>query len=703
MVAPQPTYHFGNVKIDVLNLQLTVDGSLRPLEPKAFRVLQFLAENPGRAVTKEELLAAVWPDVAVTDNALTRIIAQLRKALGDDSKSPRFIETIPTVGYRFLPQPDLPPPAPPVAATARRPRHLYALVFALPLLAAAYFFFRPSPLASLVFQTNAQLTSGNGLDFNATFSPDGKLLAYASDRTGSFEIYVRPVDGDGRDTQVTTNAGQNLFPSFSPDGQSLAFSSILHPGIYRTPTHGGNIERLTQFGAQPVWSPDGRWIAFLSHDRPTLATTDFYFRAPESSIWLIPATGGEPRELTPHASFSGGQSSVSWSPDSKEIRFANYVNRIASLWTLQLDGNVFRKRFELDHRMMLGSTCFSPDSRQLYFITAELNGDVGVWRLPMNPSTLTPTGDPALVYRPSLGSPRDLALSPDATRMAYSAVLNFSQIRIQNQSGGPPVDLIRDTGYRYNMPVWSDDGKSIAYTKYPVARPARTWLDHLDGTPPVQLSGGSSGQYFPAFIRGGTAVRTLHLAPEMPKQAVQDILLADGSVTTYPLAVPLVQPFFGKDGRTIVYHSIDPLHQVWKLDLPTGQRTQLTSGPIPHGFALLSPDGQWVEVQRILRGATQVWILPAAGGKMTPLIETPGIWYAGGWSDDGKELIVAGNTGNGWALHVVSRGTRQLRRLSPDLPLRQYLRYPRWSPTGDRIAYEFNESKGNVFVAELGK
>lgn len=97
---------------------------------------------------------------------------------------------------------------------------------------------------------------------------------------------------------------------------------------------------------------------------------------------------------------------------------------------------------------------------------------------------------------------------------------------------------------------------------------------------------------------------------------------------------------------------------MWKLDLPTGQRTQLTSGPIPHGFASLSPDGQWVQVQHILRGAAQVWILPAAGGKMTPLIDSPGIWYAGGWSEDGKELVVAGNTGNGWALHAVSRETR---------------------------------------------
>ena len=61
-----------------------------------------LLRNPKRLVTKDELLNAVWDDCAVTDNSLTRSIATLRRLLGDDSREPRFIATIPTVGYRFL-------------------------------------------------------------------------------------------------------------------------------------------------------------------------------------------------------------------------------------------------------------------------------------------------------------------------------------------------------------------------------------------------------------------------------------------------------------------------------------------------------------------------------------------------------------------------------------------------------------------------
>src|SRR5579872_3628312 len=100
----QDVYQFGNVHVDVSNLRLTVDGEARPLEPKSFRLLQFLIENRHRVVPKEEILAVVWEGTAVSDNALTRAIAQVRKALDDDPKQPRYIETVQTVGYRFLPK-----------------------------------------------------------------------------------------------------------------------------------------------------------------------------------------------------------------------------------------------------------------------------------------------------------------------------------------------------------------------------------------------------------------------------------------------------------------------------------------------------------------------------------------------------------------------------------------------------------------------
>src|SRR5579862_6982264 len=95
-------YRFDQVEIDVRNLKLTVGSEIRQIEPRTFRLLVFLIENPGRALSKDEIMAAVWPDAVVSDNSLARAVTQIRKALDDDPKAPRYIETVPTVGYRFI-------------------------------------------------------------------------------------------------------------------------------------------------------------------------------------------------------------------------------------------------------------------------------------------------------------------------------------------------------------------------------------------------------------------------------------------------------------------------------------------------------------------------------------------------------------------------------------------------------------------------
>ena len=70
-----------------------------PVEPKALDVLQLLIARAPQVVDKAEIFSIVWKDIAVTDNALTRVVAQLRRTLDDDPKAPRYIETVATRGY----------------------------------------------------------------------------------------------------------------------------------------------------------------------------------------------------------------------------------------------------------------------------------------------------------------------------------------------------------------------------------------------------------------------------------------------------------------------------------------------------------------------------------------------------------------------------------------------------------------------------
>src|SRR6202167_1426306 len=93
---------FDDVEVRERDFSLTKAGKVSSIEPKAFRVLIFLLHNPQKLITKDELLQAVWGDTAVTDGSLTRCIWLVRNVLGDDTRNPRYIETVPTVGYRFI-------------------------------------------------------------------------------------------------------------------------------------------------------------------------------------------------------------------------------------------------------------------------------------------------------------------------------------------------------------------------------------------------------------------------------------------------------------------------------------------------------------------------------------------------------------------------------------------------------------------------
>ena len=102
MLTETARYQFDTVEVQPAAFAVLRDGQTLSLEPKAVRVLLYLIEHRDRAVSKEELIEAVWEGAAVTDNALTRIVAQLRRELGDDARQARYIQTLPTLGYRFI-------------------------------------------------------------------------------------------------------------------------------------------------------------------------------------------------------------------------------------------------------------------------------------------------------------------------------------------------------------------------------------------------------------------------------------------------------------------------------------------------------------------------------------------------------------------------------------------------------------------------
>ena len=96
---PTTSYAFGPFVLDATAYQLVADGHPIGLSPKALDLLFVFAARPGELVTKDEILSALWPDVAVTDNALTQVVSEIRQALGDSPSWPRFVQTVPRRGY----------------------------------------------------------------------------------------------------------------------------------------------------------------------------------------------------------------------------------------------------------------------------------------------------------------------------------------------------------------------------------------------------------------------------------------------------------------------------------------------------------------------------------------------------------------------------------------------------------------------------
>ncbi len=95
-------FRFADVTVREREFAILRAGQVQQVEPKAFRVLLVLIQNPNKLIAKEELLTWVWGETAVTENSLARNIALLRRLLGDDPREPRFIETVSSIGYRFL-------------------------------------------------------------------------------------------------------------------------------------------------------------------------------------------------------------------------------------------------------------------------------------------------------------------------------------------------------------------------------------------------------------------------------------------------------------------------------------------------------------------------------------------------------------------------------------------------------------------------
>jgi len=170
-----------------------------------------------------------------------------------------------------------------------------------------------------------------------TWSPDGSRIAFASDRDGNNEIYVMNADGSNQ-TRLTNNPGSDFHPSWSPDGSRIAYQSKDENGdvfIYTMNSDGSNQTRLTdRTGYHPDWSPDGTQIAFVALWTPRSEPTE--------QIWVMNADGSNPTMLTSFSWSCGctiNNFGPAWSPDGSRIAFTSYNSFYYNIYVIDADGS----------------------------------------------------------------------------------------------------------------------------------------------------------------------------------------------------------------------------------------------------------------------------------------------------------------------------------------------------------------------------
>ena len=709
-------FEFDDVRVEPEAFRVLKAGRPVPLEPKAFDLLAFLIENRGRLVEKHELLAAVWKETVVSENAMTRVVAQLRKALGDPASEPRYIETVPTRGYRFIADvkvKDEAEGAAPQTAPARDRRSVAVVAAAvgvviIVLSLATRSRVRLGPSEPRPVRAVSQVTTSAGLDLYPSFSPDGAHLAYSSDRSGHFEVYVQPLAARGREVQVTADGADNLMPRWSPDGGRIAYYSRTRGGIWLVPALGGVSRQLTPFGSTPAWAPDGSTIVFQSFAQADVGASS-WAAMPPSALWTVAVAGGAPKPLTRPGEPPGGHGSPSWSPDGKRIVFGAYDLGLSEIWSVAAGGGtptrVTARQASPPYLFYYDPVC-SPDGRFVY-VSASPGPWLGftLWRIPAPRGEDTGWGAAEQLPATLPGSVKHLAVSPDNRSLAYSASWlnsNLQSVPVSSDSGeaaGPPVALTRDSGSRNTTPAFSPDGKRIVFASGHAGTQLDLLLMDADGGSPRLLV---SRAAIPSWLPDGDHVA--FNARRGGEQGLWSVHIPSGREDRLPLRIQdgMDWPTVSPDGTRVAFHwRRGATINVWTAPLEGGEPRQMTFDQELMGWPSWSPDGTRLAFEVRRGDDTHVAVMPAAGGPVRQITTDRGQSWGHSWSPQGDRVVFAGQRDGIWNVWWVALRDGSQKRLTGYTKPNTYVRYPAWSPRGDQIVYEYAETTGNVWMIDL--
>ena len=716
-------FQWDDFVLDLDSYRLERAGVPLSLEPKAFNLLVLVVQRPGHLFTKQEIFEALWTDTAVTDHALTRVVAQLRRVLGDEAREARYLETVPTRGYRWIKEiSEAPSPLAPMARVApvtetRAPGFVAALVLGLVALGFLGWAQTAPPTSAAPEATvrardpkwPVQLTTHAGLDMHPALSPQGDAVAFVSDRSGGFEIYIRALTGGSAEIALTSDGQHNMQPAWSPDGRFIAYHANRRGGIWVMPARGGPAKQISPIGARPAWSADGSRIAFQTDELGDIAPNGYSAQV-GSTIWVMDADGGNARQLTTPTAPAGGHASPAWSHDGRFIAFTVFDSSADNgLWIASLETG---GTWALHRRSSLYDPIFATDDSALYVTSSE----AVILRLPFERKSGKLRGPGELLPVGGVPGVRGLSLSHDGKRLAFAGTSLESQIwwlpiRRDGSAAGDAKPLTRDTSRRNSLAMISPDGQKIAYMSIRQGELPNVWVMNIDGSGPMQLTSDETADHKPHWFPDGKRVAYM-----TKREAVAGLFSVDIETrreeTVFDFDVE-GQP--AVDGRLSEFDLSPSLTKIafTVLSPQTGQRTLFMSsaeqfrpvrlGPIEGaaGYPSWSPDEKRVAVEIKDGSSSHAGVIDVATGALRQLTRERGHTWVRGWSPDGTRIAAAVMRDGRWSLGWIDAATGKEGALTTPYPPGVYVRYPEWSPNGDRVVFERGVTRGNIWTIEL--